>query len=209
MYTYLHTLPVDETRPLSSSEKADFINNIMQANVDYSKSIDTDGLRLVLGRLAIDTPDGYNNHIANIDGERIDSRGLSLARAKAVEAGDLDRYVSLNADALLGVGESFIAGKLINPKDQSPAWFLAKIVKSVDHSGIEQTKYVMLITIDLHHTTVNGDVKMFDIKIDHSLINITLSKTRVDQMNHRLVCKTVGALGHVLPTTLVNLLAHQ
>lgn len=208
MYTFVHTLPIESPPFLSTGVKNRFVESILEANVDFSKHLNADALRWILNRIAIETPSGFNNRVINIDGEAVNTKQMFLSRAKAIDVGDLDLYMSLSADLVLGTGEKFVAGKLINPVDKSPAWFLAKIKKYVNHSGVTSTSYVMLMTIDAQPHQ-GEHCKWFDVKIDHSLMNVAILKTLKGRDIPRLSHKTISALGYILPCTLISLLEHQ
>lgn len=203
----MHTLPIENPMPLSKGIKATLIESIKAANLDFSEHIDSDSMRWVMNRIAIDTPAGFDNRVVNIDGVAVETKRLFLSRAKAVHEGDLDRFMSLGADLLSGAATTFIAGKLINPSDLTPAWFLAKVRRTKDHLGTEHTSYVMLITIDaVPHQ--GDDVKWFDVKIDHSLMNAAVVRDLKSQEIPKLSDKTIPALGYILPTALISLLEY-
>lgn len=205
MYSFVHALPIENPSPLSGGIKAMLIESIKAADLSFSEHVNSDSFRWMLSRLAIDTPAGFDNRVVNLDGEALETKQLFLARAKAIQAGDIDRYMYLNTDIIADYATNFIAGKLINPSDRTPAWFLAKVHRTKDYLGVVNTSYVMLITIDAQPN--QGDhPKWFDVKIDHSLMNAAVLKDLKRREISSLSQKTIAALGYVLPTALISLL---
>lgn len=207
MYTFNHTLPIKDSRPLTRGVKATLIQAITDANLDFSEHINQDTFDLYMARLAIETPDGFENRVVNIDGNPVETKLLFQSRAKAIQERDLNLYMELDAGILSQSAVNFIAGKHIDPTNNYPGWFLAKVHRTKDHEGNVRTSYVILINIEAH--PYQGDEpKWFNVKIDHSLMNSATSKNFNNQGLTKQHSDTISALGHILPNALISLLEY-